>query len=57
MPEIQIGAAVLALGALVFTLLCKVGIPIVLGEFTVDSAAKTAPAPSPATEDKAVKAA
>jgi molybdopterin-containing oxidoreductase family membrane subunit len=37
MTEIRIGAAIFSLGFLVFTLLCKVAVPILVGDFTVDS--------------------
>jgi molybdopterin-containing oxidoreductase family membrane subunit len=37
MTEIRIGAGIFSFGFLVFTLLCKVAVPILLGEFNVDS--------------------
>jgi Ni/Fe-hydrogenase subunit HybB-like protein len=37
MVEIRIGAAIFSIGFLVFTLLCKVAVPIVMGDFSVDS--------------------
>ena len=36
MTEFRIGAAVFSVGFLVFTLLCKVALPVMSGEFNVD---------------------
>ena len=38
--EIRIGAAIFAVGFLVFTLLCKISVPIITGEFNIDSLTK-----------------
>jgi molybdopterin-containing oxidoreductase family membrane subunit len=37
MVEIRIGAAIFSIGFLVFTLLCKVAVPIIIGDFSIDS--------------------
>ncbi|RLE25757.1 MAG: polysulfide reductase [Acidobacteria bacterium] len=37
MTEVRIGAAIFSIGFLVFTLMCKVAIPVLKGDFTVDS--------------------
>ncbi len=40
MTELRVGAAIFSVGFLVFTLLCKVAVPVLSGEFTVDSLEK-----------------
>jgi molybdopterin-containing oxidoreductase family membrane subunit len=48
MTEVRIGAAIFSIGFLVFTLLCKVAVPIIVGDFDIDSLEKDAvPHPSP----------
>ena len=43
MRELRIGAAIFASGFLMLTLMCKVALPIMQGEFTVDSLRPAAP--------------
>lgn len=53
MTEVQVGAGIFAVGFLVFTLMCKIAVPITLGQFTIDDLSprqEGAPAaPSPET--------
>jgi molybdopterin-containing oxidoreductase family membrane subunit len=37
MVEVRIGAAIFSIGFLVFTILCKVAVPIIIGDFSIDS--------------------
>ena len=37
MVEVRVGAAIFSIGFLVFTLLCKVAVPIIIGDFNIDS--------------------
>ncbi len=37
LTEIRIGAAIFSIGFLIFTVLCKIAIPIIQGEYSVDS--------------------
>lgn len=45
--ELRIGAAIFSIGFLVFTLLCKIAIPILTGEFRVAGAIARAPGAAP----------
>ncbi len=40
LTEVRIGAAIFSVGFLVFTIMCKIAIPIVKGDFSVDSLAR-----------------
>ena len=42
--ELRIGAAIFSIGFLVFTLLCKIAVPILTGEFTAQTSAVPASA-------------
>ena len=45
--EVRVAAGVFAIGFLVFTLMLKVAVPILLGEFRVDASAEAAAAKPP----------
>jgi molybdopterin-containing oxidoreductase family membrane subunit len=40
MVEVRVGAAIFSIGFLVFTFLCKVAVPIIIGDFSIDSLKK-----------------
>ncbi|MHC5037083.1 MAG: sulfate reduction electron transfer complex DsrMKJOP subunit DsrP [Planctomycetota bacterium] len=52
LTEIQVGAGIFGIGFLIFTVLCKLAIPISMGEFTIDSvnAAEASQAGAPVAE-------
>ena len=45
--EIRVGAGIFAVGFMVFTVLCKIAIPIIQGTHCAKSATKDAPAVAP----------
>jgi molybdopterin-containing oxidoreductase family membrane subunit len=53
MTEVRIGAAIFSVGFLVFTLLCKVAVPIIVGDFSVDSLEAEGSRTSPEAEASA----